>query len=334
MADKLGCRSRIRRLARWITPLALAAFAAASSQMASAQSFPSKPLRIVVPFGAGSSTDLIARIVGQPLSVALGQPVIVENKPGGDGAVAALDVKRAAPDGHTLLLTTNSPLSVVPHLHKQPPYDAVADFTGISHIGYYTFLVVVNPAVPARTMAELIAHAKANKGKLNYATGNTGSIVSTALVQTLAGIEMSHVPYKTEPAAMPDLLAGQVHVTIASYSPLAGPLREGKLRAIAVMLPERSANLPDVPSFTEVGFKDFPVVPWAGLVGPAKIPAAVVERLNKEVVTILARADVGKQLTDQAIAVKSSTAEELNALIKQRLESWGKVMKSAGLHPQ
>ncbi len=183
---------------------------------ATAQQFPSKPIRVVVPFGAGSSTDIIARTIGQPLSQVLGQPVIIENKPGGDGAVAAGDVRRAAGDGHTLLMATNSPLSVVPHLHKQPPYDAIADFTAISHVGYYTFIIVVNPAVPAKTLAELIAHAKANPGKVNYGSGNTGSIVSTALLTSLAGIDMLHVPYKTEPVAIPDLLAGQIHMMNAS----------------------------------------------------------------------------------------------------------------------
>jgi tripartite-type tricarboxylate transporter receptor subunit TctC len=301
---------------------------------ATAQTFPSKPIKLVVPFGAGSSTDLIARLVGQPLSQALGQPIIVENKPGADGGISGAEVKRAAPDGHTLLLATNSPLSVYPHLQKQPAYDPVADFTAISHVGYYTFFIVVHPSVPAKSVPELIAHAKANPGKLNYATGNTTALVSSALFAKLAGIDMLHVPYKTEPPAVIDLLSGQTHVMISSYSTVAAHIRDGKLRAIATTLPTRSALLPDVPSIAEAGMTDFPVTPWAGIVGPANMPKDVVDRLNKELVAILARADIKEQLDKQAFAAVSSSPGELADLIKSRLASWGQVMKAAGMEPQ
>lgn len=298
------------------------------------QGYPSKPVKLIVPFGAGSSTDIIARVIAAPLQQALGQPVVVENKPGGDGVIAGAEVKRAAPDGHTLLLGTNSPLAVGPYLQKTPPYDPATDFTAISHVGYYTFFLIANPTVPAKTVAELVAHAKANPGKLNYATGNTTALVSSALFNKLAGIDMTHVPYKTEPPAVVDLLSGQTHVMIASFSPIGAHIREGKLRAIATTMPTRSALLPDVPSIAEAGFKDFPVVPWAGIVGPAGMAKDVVDRLNKEIVAILAKPEIKDQLDKQAFAPVSSTSADLTRLIKERVVSWGQVMKAAGLEPQ
>jgi tripartite-type tricarboxylate transporter receptor subunit TctC len=316
----------------FLAAAAMAAIAAASG--AAAQTYPAKPIKFIIPFGAGSSTDVVGRLIAAPLSQALGQPVVVENKPGGDGVIAGAEVKRAAPDGYTLLLATNSPLSVGPHLHKQPPYDPVADFTAISHVGYYSFFLITNPTVPAKTLPELIAHVKANAGKLNYATGNTTSLVSSALFARLAGLDMTHVPYKTEPPAVIDLLSGQTQVMIASFSPIGGHIRDGKLRAIATTMPTRSSLLPDVPSIAELGFKDFPVVPWAGIVGPAGMSKDVVDRLNKEIVAILAKPEVKEQMDRQAFAVSSSTPAELAQNIKDRVVSWGQVMKAAGIEPQ
>ena len=318
--------------------LTLIALTAASGLIgtnpALAQQYPIKPIRMIVPFGAGSSTDIICRIISAPLATALGQPVIVENKPGADGAIAGVEVKRAAPDGHTLLMATNSPLSAVPYLQKQPPYDVLTDFTPVSHVGFYTFFVVVHPSIPANTLPELIAHVKANPGKVNYATGNTTSIVATALLAKLAGMDMVQVPYKTEPQAITDLLSGQTHVMISSFSPIAPHIKDGKLRALATTLSERSALLPDVPSVAEVGFKNFPVVPWAAIVGPAAMPKDVVERLNKELATILATAEIKDQINKQAFAAKSSSPAELGVIIKEQLETWGRVMKDAGIEQQ
>ena len=315
-----------------IATFSVAALMAATPALA--QQYPSKPIRLIVPFGAGSSTDIVARIIAAPLATALGQPVIVENKPGADGSIAGVEVKRAAPDGHTLLMGTNSPLSAVPYLQKQQPYDVIADFTPISHVGYFTFFLVTHPSVPAATLPELIAHVKANPGKVNYATGNTTSIVATALLAKLAGMDMVQVPYKTEPQAITDLLSGQTHVMISSFSPVAPHIKDGKMRALVTTLPERSALLPEVPSLAEVGFKNFPVVPWAAIVGPAGMPKDVVERLNKELVAILATADIKEQINKQAFAVKSSTAAELGVIIKDQLETWGRVMKDAGIEQQ
>src|SRR3954463_14456612 len=207
--------------------------------------YPSKPVRRLVPFGAGSSTDIVMRILAQPLGQSLGQPVVVENKPGADGAIAAAEVARAPADGHTLVLGTNSPFSAVPHLRKNAPYDALADFTPVTLIGNYTFFVVVHPSVPARTLRELITYTRANPGKLNYGTGNTSSIVLTAMFARLANIDLVHVPYKSEPPAIPDLPSGNIQLMIASYAPAAPHLREAKLRALVTTLAKRSPLLPE-----------------------------------------------------------------------------------------
>ena len=306
----------------------------ATLAFSSAAQFPSRPVRMVVPFGAGSSTDIVARIIGQPLGQALGQPVVVENKPGADGIIAAQDVARAAPDGHTIFLATNSPLSAAPHLKKNVPYHALNDFTPISFVGNYTFFIVVHPSVGAKTLAELIDFARRNPGKLNYASGNTTSIVSTAMFATLAKVSMTHIPYKTEPPAITDLLSGQIHLMFSSYSTVAPHMREGRVRALVTTLPERSPLVPDVPSIVEAGFPKFPIVPWAGMVGPARVPKEVVERLNRELNAILKRADVRENLAKQAFASRGSSADELAAYLKDQLEVWGKAIRDAGIQPE
>ena len=309
-------------------------FCAALCAAPSSAQYPSKPIRAVVPFGAGSSTDIVMRIIAQPLGQALGQPIVVDNKPGADGIIAAADVMKAAPDGHTILLATNSPLSAAPHLKKSLPYHPINDFTAISFVGNYTFFIVVHPSVPAKSLAELINHARSNPGKLNYATGNTTSIVSTAMFATLAKISMQHIPYKTEPPAITDLLSGQVHLMFSSYSTVAPQMREGKLRALVTTLPQRSPLIPEVPSIVEAGFPKFPIVPWAGMVGPAKMPKEVVERLNRELNAVLKRADVRENLAKQAFAPRGSTAEEMASYAKEQLEIWGKAIRDARITPE
>jgi tripartite-type tricarboxylate transporter receptor subunit TctC len=323
---------------RWtFTTRAIAALllgAGALAEPAAAQD-PSKPIRIVVPFGAGSSTDIIARIIGTALQDSLGQTVIIENKPGADGAISGTEVKRAAPDGNTLLLATNSPLSVAPYLQQKTiPYNPVTDFTPIMHVGYYTFFLVTNPSVPVKTAQELVTYAKANPGKLNYATGNTTGIVASALFTTQAKIDMVRVPYKTEPPAITDLLGNQVQVMFSSYATVAGQLIDKKLNALAVMMPNRSPVMPDVPTMAEVGFPDFPVTPWAAIVGPAGMPAQVVERYHKALTTILAKPEMKAQIDKQAFAIKTSTPAELGEIIKAQVDVWARLSKAAGLEQQ
>ena len=293
--------------------------------------FPSKPIRVVVPFGAGSSTDIVMRIIAQPLGQALGQTVVVENKPGADGAIAAVEVAKAPADGHTLILGTNSPFSATPHLRKSLPYDPLNDFTPVSLVGYYTFFVVVHPSVPAKTLPDLVAHARANPGRLNYATGNTSGIVMTAMLTSQAGMQVVHVPYKSEPPAITDLLSGQIHMMISSYATVAPHLREGKLRALVTTLPNRSPLMSDVPTIVEAGFPKFSVSPWAGMFGPARMPKDVTERLNKELGALLVRSDVRESLARQAFDPKGSSTAEFSTFVREQLDIWGKAIRDAGI---
>src|SRR5438046_874772 len=249
----------------------LAAVAMAVPLAVSAQ-YPAKPVRIVVPFPGGSATDTVTRILANYVAQSLGQPLVVENKAGADGAIAAAEVARSAPDGYTLLMATNSPMSAVPALKKSPPYDPVADFTPITDVGRATFFILVHPSVPAKTLAELIDHARANPGKLNYATGNTTSIVSPAYFASLTGIQLVHVPYKGEPQAVTDLVAGRVQRMFCSSSTSIAQIRDGRLRALVTTLGKRSHMLPEVPTIAEAGMPQFSITSCAELFGPARMP--------------------------------------------------------------
>lgn len=297
--------------------------------------FPSKPIRVVVPFPAGSATDTLARILGTSVSGAIGQPLIVDNKSGADGAIAASEVAKATPDGYTLLVATNSPMSAVPAMKKNLSYDPVADFTAITDIGRYTLFIVVHPSVPAITISELVRYAHANPSKINYATGNTASIVSMALLSSLAKIEMVHVPYKGEPQAMIDLLSGRVQVMLATSSTSVSPVRDGRLRALATTLAKRSPLLPEIPTIAEAGMPELSsVTGWAGLFGPAKIPREVVERLNREFVAAMGRANVQTAMEQQAFILSPSTPEVLGAFVKQQMESYRNILRAAGVLPE
>jgi tripartite-type tricarboxylate transporter receptor subunit TctC len=303
------------------------------SGMVAAQ-YPQKPIKVIVPFPAGSATDTISRILGNAVSNAVGQAVLVENKAGADGAIAAGEVMRAAPDGYTLLMATNSPMSAVPALKKVPPYDPVADFTPITDIGRYTFFIVVHPSVPASTVSELIQYARANPGKINYATGNTTGIVSTAFFAAQAGIQMVHVPYRGEPQAIIDLVGGRVQLLFASSSTSVPQVRDGKLRALATTLATRSHLLPDVPTIAEAGMPQFSVTSWAGLFGPAKMPREVVERINKEFAAAMARSDVQALMDKQAFVLSPSSPERLGAFVKEQMESYRNILRAAGVQPE
>ena len=296
--------------------------------------YPTKPVRLIVPFSAGSTTDVIARILAQPLQQALGQTFVIDNRPGADGALAGEMVSRAPADGYTLLVATNSPLSAVPHLRKKVPYDALKDFAPVSLMGYYTFLLAVNPNVPAKSLRDLFDYARANPNKLNYASGNTSSIVMMAMLNSLAGVKMTHVPYKSEPPAVVDLISGQVQAMVTSYSTVAAHLRDGRLRALALALNQRSPLLPNVPTVAESGLPKFSITPWCGVFAPARTPPAVVERLNREIVAALKRPDIRAQLDQQAFAGESSTSAALDAWVKNQYQIWGAAMREAGIQPE
>ncbi len=299
-----------------------------------AAQYPAKPIRIIMPFPAGATADTVTRIVAQPLSQVLGQPVLVDNKPGADGAIAAEMAAKSAPDGHTLLSAGNTPMLGVPILRKNPPYDPLVDFAPITPVVKFAFFLVVHPSVPAKTLPELIDHVRANPGKLNYASGNINGILAAAQLMSLGKLEMVHVPYKGEVLAIPDLLNARVHMMFGTGGITAPLVKEGKLRALATLLPARSPMLPDVPTIAEAGMPQLSVVVWGGLFGPAKMPKDIVERLSREVNAILQRPAVREQLEKLGVEASGSTPEEFAAFLKQQLVDWGKAAREAGLKPE
>lgn len=296
--------------------------------------YPARAVRMIVPFPGGSTVDAVARIVAQPLAASFSQQVVVDNKPGADGSIAALEVMRAPPDGYTLLFATNSPLAAVPTMRKTPPYDPVADFTPISFVGRYLHFVLVTPGLPVKSMSEFFTHARANQGKLNYGSGGTFHMIATAQLMKLGGISMTHVYYKGEPAALVDLIAGRIQFMVTSQGTSMELVKDGRLRAIATTSTRRSDVLPDVPTLAEAGLPPFAVVPWAALFGPAKMPADVVDRINREMNAALGRVEVREQFARQAIEPSGSTPNELRILLREQLEVWSRNVRELGLQTE
>jgi len=291
--------------------------------------YPNKPIRMVVPFPPGGTADVVGRIIAQPVGQSLGQSIVVDNRAGADGALAALLVINAAPDGYTLFFASNSPMSAVPALHRNPPYDPRRDFTPITLIGRFTFFLFVNPAVPAKTLAEFIDYARANPGKLNYGSGNTTAIVTMAQLSMLAGLNMTHVPYKGDAPTTADLIAGRVQAAMMTIAPAFPLAREGKLRILATLLPKRSALAPDVPTMAEAGMPGVSVAPWAGMFAPAKLPKDVTARLSREFNAALKRPEVLEQLARQGFEGQGSTPEELAQHVRDQMDVWARVIREA-----
>ena len=301
---------------------------------ANAQNYPSKPITIVVPFAAGSGTDSITRIIAQYLSAALNQSVVVENKVGASGVLAATYVARAAPDGYTLLMATNSTHSANPHLFKSLAYDPVKDFAPVARAGSYVFMLVVNPDVPAKTLPELVAHAKANPGKLTYASGNTTGIVAGETLKSKAGIDVLHIPYKSTPPALNDVLGGRVSMMFIDLAPGLEHVRAGTLRPLAVTTKERSALLPDLPSLAEAGIQGYDVTSYAALFAPAGTPKEIVDKLNAAIQTIIADPEAKKRIAVTGFDAFSGPPESLASFVQSELVNWGKLIKDAGIEPQ
>src|SRR5688572_24911113 len=315
--------------------LPLGAVAAQSTRSASSgQAYPTKPIRFIISFGPGSASDALARIAGQELTQSMGQPIVVLPKPGADGSLSGMELKRATPDGYTFLFGSNSALAVVMALRKEPPYDPTKDFTPITYLGDNTFFIVVHPSVPAKSIADLVTYAKANPRAINYPAGNTYALVATGAFATSNGILMHSVPYKSEPDAMPDLLSGRVQLLFGTFTSVGAHVKDGKLRVLATTLNERSPLMPDVPAFPETGQPKLPVGPWFGLVGPAGLPREIVVRMNKEMVAVLAKPTVKELMLRHGFMAKSSTPEALGAYIKDQVAVWKTALKAAGVEPQ
>jgi tripartite-type tricarboxylate transporter receptor subunit TctC len=306
---------------------------AACAPLAAQAQYPSKPVRIVLQFPAGGLADTVIRVLANPLSQSLGQPVVVDNKPGADGGIAGETVKNAAPDGYTLFFATNSALSATPVLRKKPPYDPVADFTPIAFVGRFPFFVFAHPSVPATSLQELIAYIRANPGKLNYGSGNTTSILATAQLASLAKLEMVHVPYKGDAPLMVDLVAGRLHFSIASTAPGANLAKDGKLKVLATLLARRSHLFPDAPTMAESGFPQYSVVPWGAMVGPAGMPREIVDRVARETNAAVNNPQVKDALDKFGFELQGSSSDELGKFIREQLAAWRQAVKQAGIEP-
>lgn len=297
-----------------------------------AADYPTRPVALVVAFPPGGASDVLARIVGRKLEQILGQPVVIDNRPGAGGNVAAETVAHAAPDGYTLLAGNNAILATNAALYKKINFDPIADFAPIGLIGSQANILVVNPALPVKSMAELIALAKANPGKLNFASSGHGLAAHLAgeLFKAEAKIDIVHVPYKGAAPALQDVIAGHVQMMFATASSVVPHIRDGKVRALAVATLKRTAILPDIPTIDELGIKNFDATTWHGLVAPARTPEDVIAVLNGALTNSLEDASVKKSLGDLGVDVIGGTPEAFAAYIKSEIPKWTAIIKASG----
>jgi tripartite-type tricarboxylate transporter receptor subunit TctC len=297
-----------------------------------AQAWPDKPVKILVPAPAGSSLDVLARLIGDRLKDKFGQPVVVENKPAAGGTVATAEVAKAAPDGYTLLLGFNGPLATGPLIQKTP-YDVQKDLAPIVITSSQPNVLAVNAALPVKSVAELIAYAKANPGKLNFASVGNGSSshLNAELLKSMAGIDAVHVPFNGSPPAVMATVQGETQMIFAVMQPLQAQVQAGKLRAIAVTTPKRFPLLPDLPAIAESGYPGFEALAWNGLVAPAATPRAVIERINAEVNAILRQPDVVQKMNAAGFDLVGGRPEDFAALIWSEAARWAPLVQKLGI---
>jgi tripartite-type tricarboxylate transporter receptor subunit TctC len=312
--------------------LAATAMLAVTAPAAVAQTYPGKPIRLIVPFAPGGFTDVVARLVGQKLSAALGQSVVVENRPGAGSTLGSDVVAKAAPDGYTLLMVSSTHV-IGPWLYKNVPYDPIKSFAPISKLGESPYVLMVNSKVPARDVKELIALAKAQPNQIHYASSGNGSSqhLIGGLFVSLTGAPLMHVPYKGSGMAAQDLQAGVVESTFAGVPNALSVLQSGRARALAVTSARRIPQLPDVPTLQEAGVAGYDASVWLALLAPAGTPAAIVNRLNGEVAKLMATPETRKALYDVGVEVSLSTPQELGEYLRVERDRWGKVVKEAGI---
>ena len=297
------------------------------------QAYPSRPIRVVAPFAAGGLVDVLARAVGDKLRPALGQPIVVDNRPGAGGNIGADLAARAEPDGYTLLMTSAGILTINQFLYTKMPFDPVTAFTPISRVAEMHMLMVVNPAFPARTVTDFISLAKKDAGRINFGSpgnGTTGHL-GMEMLQVAAGIKLTHVPYKSAAEAVLAVIGGQIQGVMDNPPTVLQHVRAGTLRAVAVASPVRLPQLPDVPTFDEAGLKGFEASSWFGMVAPAKTPRPVIERLNREIVRALREPDMQNRFTSLGARLAPDTPEEFAAYIKSERAKWGKIVRGANI---
>ena len=314
-----------------IPTVALAVALVAASANAIAQSYPNRPVRMVVPLSAGGFADVPARIIAPRLSEVLGQQVFVENRPGAGATIGTDFVAKSKPDGYTLLFT-GTPHVISPALYKNLPYDPLKDFASVMLVAAGPYVLVVNPQLPVKSLQELIALAKAQPGKIDYASSGNGSAqhLVSALFASMAGIELSHVPYKGSGPAMQDLLGGQVKVSFAGIPNVMPHVRAGKLRALAVSTPKRSLDLPDVPTVAEAGVPGYDATLWLALLAPAGTPNEIVQKLYAETAKVLREPEVQKAVAATGVDVSIIGPPELPAFLRAEVDKWGKVVRDTG----
>jgi tripartite-type tricarboxylate transporter receptor subunit TctC len=299
---------------------------------AQAQTYPSKPIRMVVPFTPGGTTDILARTVGQKMGEAWGQLVVVDNRPGAGGNIGSELVAKAPPDGYTLLMGTISTHAINASLYRRLPFDPTRDFAPVSRVGTLPNILIVHPSVPVKSVKELIELARSKPGELNFASSGVGTSLhlSGALFNSMAGVNLVHVPYKGSSPALADLLGGQVKIMFDNLPSALPHVKAGKLKPLAVTGTRRASVLPEVPTVIESGLAGFEVTSWFAVFAPAKTPKDIVTKLNGEIVKILNSADVQEKLTQIGVDAAPTTPEELAAFARAETEKWGKVVKATG----
>jgi tripartite-type tricarboxylate transporter receptor subunit TctC len=324
----------LQRARMWRRIAALALLVAAAAPARGADQYPSRQVTLVVPFTAGSVTDMTARLLAQYLQEALGQPFVIEDKGGGGGLIGAGAVARAQPDGYTLLITSNTTHSAAQGLFKNVPYDPIKDFEPVARIGAFPGFVAVNGRLPINSIQELVAYAKANPGKLEYGHGNsTGQIVGEA-IKYRTGIDIVRVAYRSNPAAITDLLAGHIAMMVPDFGTGMEHARAGRIRPLAVMTRKRNPALPDIPTLDETVMPGFDVVPWVGMFAPAGTPPAAIAVLSREMEKILAKPEIRRRFTDTGTNVFYSGTEEFRDYVKSELVKWLALCKEAGIEPE
>lgn len=314
-----------------LSALALATVALLPLDAAFAQAYPGRPVRIVVPFAPGGGVDVVARIIGPKLSEGLGQPVVIDNKPGANTGIAAENVARSAPDGHSLLLTIDFTMTVNPTIYSKLAYNAEKDFAPVSMVTEQINLIVTSPKIPPRSFPEFLAYLKANPGKVNYASGAVTAQLVGELIMSMSGTKMVFVPYKGSAPALAALLAGDIQMSVGEIPTFGPPAKDGRLVALAVTGKTRDTALPDVPTISESGLPGFEVRNWIALFAPAGTPPAVVGRINSELVKFMSRPETKAQFSAMGRNAVTTTPEELAALVRSDTTRWANVIRSAGL---
>jgi tripartite-type tricarboxylate transporter receptor subunit TctC len=301
---------------------------------AGAQDYPSRPIKFVVPFTAGSATDALARVLGQKLNTALGWTVVIENIAGASGQTAASNVARAPPDGHTVFITSNTTHAANQNLFKKLSYDPIADFEPITRLGNITLALAVHPSVPVSNVRELVAYGKANPGKLSFGAGSTSARMASEMLKALGGFDMLHVPYRANPLAVADLLGGQISLVFADVSTTLPQIRAAKVKGLGVSSLRRSPLAPDLPTMIEEGIPSYEMIGWFAAFVPSKTPKPIVDKLNSAIKAAIEDKGVEETLLKAGIEPLTSTPEELRAYVVSETKKWADIVKAAGIEPE